>query len=745
MLLSLLLCLSGYLLYLDMTIREAFEGRRFALPARVYARPLELYPGLKVSPAEFGAELKLLGYREAPQPDEPGSYKRTLSGYELTTRDFTFWDGAQAPRSLMLEFQDGRLSRLEDAGTGTPVALARLDPPLIGGIYPGHNEDRALVTLRDVPKDLVNALIAVEDRKFYSHWGIDPRGIARAIVTTLSGGGVQGGSTLTQQLVKNFFLTSERTLRRKFTEVLMAPLLELHYSKDEILETYINEIYLGQDANRAIHGFGLASHFYFDQRLERLELQQIALLVGIVKGPSYYDPRRHAKRALERRNLVLQELARQHYITQKQYVAAKAKPLRVVARPPTGTSPYPAFLDLVHRQLRRDYNEDDLRSEGLRIFTTLDPRVQHVAEHALTRRLGQLEKAKHLPKHSLEGAAVVTSTQTGEVLAVVGGRETRYAGFNRALDARRPIGSLIKPVIYLAALEKPASYTLVTPLDDSELVWRERGIDDWTPHNYDNEFHGSVPLRLALANSFNVATARLGLALGVDNVMWEVERLGVQRELRPHAASLLGANELSPIEVAQIYQTLADSGFRTPLHVIREIVTADGKPLQRFPLRVEQVANPAPVYLLTAALQGVVREGTAKGLRNYLSPDLGVAGKTGTTDDLRDSWFAGFTGDRVAVVWVGRDNNEPTGLSGSSGAMTVWGEMMVQLNPEPLAPPKPENVEIVRIDPDTQLRADGDCPAAVELPFIEGSAPTETSSCERARGKTKSWFRRLFE
>jgi len=763
--LLLLLALSGYLLYLDITIRDAFEGRKFALPARVYARALEVYPGLRLTPDEFTAELHAIGFREAPEPGEPGSYKRTLRGLEFTTREFVFWDGRQASQRLRIEFEDNKVTLLQvRSADDRDLPLLRLEPPVIGGIYPGHNEDRALLKLDQVPRGLIQALIAIEDRKYYSHWGIDPRGIARAVFKTVTGQRIEGGSTITQQLVKNFFLTSKRTLTRKATEVLMALLLEMHYSKEEILETYLNEVYLGQDANRAIHGFGLASHFYFDRPLNRLELHELATLVGMVKGPGVYDPRKKPERALKRRNIVLQEMTRLKYITQAQFVAARQQPLGVVHRAPTGTSPYPAFLQLVHRQLKRDYNEDDLRSEGLRIFTTLDPRTQRLAEQALTTRLAQIERRRKTPARTLEGAVVVTSTQHGEVLALVGGRETRFAGYNRALDAQRPIGSLAKPMVYLTALEQKDQYTLVTLLDDSPLVWRERGTPDWEPRNYDRKFHGQVPLRIALAHSYNVSTARLGIDLGVERILNKLVRFGIERRPPPYASSLLGAFELSPLEVAQLYQTFADGGFRTPLRAIREIVTAEGKPLQRYPLNVEPVAGAAPVYLLTAALQGVVREGTGQALIHWLPAEVRAAGKTGTTDGLRDSWFAGYTGDRVAVVWVGRDDNDPTGLTGASGAMTVWGELMKGLRPEPLKPALPENVELVRIDPVTGRRTAVDCDTAVELPFIKGTAPTESASCptasavkqstggsatgkpvEAAGEKRKSWLRRVLE
>lgn len=731
--LLLLLGLAAYAYYLDVTIREAFDGRKFALPARVYGRALEMYPGVKLTPAQFVDELRAIGSRENPVPDVPGTYRYTLKGVEFTTRDFAFWDGQQPGQRLRVEFADGKVSLLQERGTmDREMPLLRIEPPLIGGIYPGHNEDRALLKLAQVPKPLIDALIATEDRKYYSHWGIDPRGIARALYKTLSGQRIEGGSTITQQLVKNFFLTSERTLTRKANEVLMALLLEVHYSKDEILETYLNEVYLGQDATRAIHGVGLASHFYFDRPIERLQLHEVALLVGMVKGPSVYDPRGKPERALHRRNVVLQEMVKLNAITQEQFTQARQQPLGVVPQAAMGTSPYPAFLQYVQRQLQRDYREEDLRSEGLRIFTTLDPNTQRHAEQALTQRLAQIEKTRKIPANTLEGAVIVSSTQTGEVQAMVGGRQARFAGFNRAIDARRQIGSLAKPIVFLTALETPNKYTLVTPLDDSQLIWRQRGSPDWKPQNYDLKFNDQVPLHTALAKSLNVATARLGIELGVERILDKLPRFGIERRPAPFPSSLLGAYELSPIEVTQMYQTFADGGFRTPLRAIRDIVTADGKPLQRFPLTVVSVAPAGPVYLLTTALQGVVRDGTAQQLSNWVAPEINAAGKTGTTDELRDSWFAGYTGDLVAVVWVGRDDNKSSGLTGSSGAMTVWGEMMKSIQPQPLQPVVPEDIEIVSIEPLSGKRTTEDCMGALRLPFIKASAPAELTECTSA-------------
>src|SRR3954469_11638766 len=416
------LALAGFTLYLDMRVRSEFEGRRFALPARIYARPLEVHVGLHVARDDVEDELRELGYATAPR-DAPGWYVRGENQLEIAIRPFTFWDGAQPARRVRVVFDGGTVTSLVDA-EGKDLPLVRLEPIPIGGIYPAGNEDRLLVRLKEVPPSLVKQLLVTEDRNFYTHHGFDPRGLARAVMS-LGSNRVQGGSTITQQLVKNFFLTPERTITRKVTELMMAVLLEMHYGKIEILETYLNEIYLGQDRDRAIHGVGLAAQFYFGKPVEQLTVAESALLVGSVKGPGVYDPHRHPQRALERRNLVLREAKDQGFITVEQYAQARAGGLAVNPRPTMGTSPYPAFVQLVHRHLRRDYDEADLRSEGLRIFTALDPRAQGAAERALARRLAQFDKDKRFGEPGLEGAIVITDTQSGEVQALVGARDPR--------------------------------------------------------------------------------------------------------------------------------------------------------------------------------------------------------------------------------------------------------------------------------------------------------------------------------
>ena len=741
----LLVVLAGaaWTLYLDIRVRDEFEGRRFALPARIYARPLELHAGLRTPLEAVVQELKDLGYRDVPRESEYGWYVRSAGGLEIAIRPFVFWDGVQAPRRVHVSFEGARVAGVRDA-QGQEVALARLEPIAIGGIYPAGNEDRVLVRLGEVPKHYVQTLLAVEDRHFFTHHGFDLRGIARA-AWSLVQGDLQGGSTLTQQLVKNFFLTPERTIERKITELAMAVLLEMHYSKEEILETYLNEVYLGQDRDRAIHGVGLASQFYFGKEVRHLTIADSALLVGMLKGPAHYDPHKSPKRALERRNLVLRQAKDEGYITLEQYSQARATGIAVSPKPQTGTSPYPAFLQLVHRQLQRDYDEKDLRSEGLRIFTTLDPRAQRAAEASLTKRLEIFDRDKRFGAAGLEGAVVITDPQSGEVQALVGGRDPRFRGYNRALDAVRPVGSLLKPAIYLTALSDPAKYSLLTRIDDGPFVWKSRGAQDWKPANYDHKHHGEVPLRTALAQSYNVAAARLGTDLGVDRVIANVQKLGVDRPMQPYAATLLGATEFSPLDVAQMYQTIATGGFRTPLRAIREVTTQDGVPLKRYALAVEQAFAPEPMYLLTAAMQTVVREGTGQGLAGWLPPALAIAGKTGTTDEQRDAWFAGFTGDRLGVVWIGYDDNRAAKLTGSAAALPVWGEMMAALDPEPLEVPKPDGIERVWIDPESGLRGSG-CPGAVEVPFMQGSAPEGRAPC--ADGQTvervKGFFERIF-
>ncbi len=729
----------GYVFYLDSIVRVQFEGKRWALPAHVYARPLELYPNQKLTSDQFSSELKMLGYRLVSKPREPGTYYQRGGSFIVVTRPFQFWDGEESSQSLRVEFSNGRVLGIWQANDGDVVDLVRLDPPQIGSIYPSHNEDRILVQLDEVPPLLIDALLVVEDRDFFQHHGISPRAILRAMLANFRAGQtVQGGSTLTQQLVKNFFLSSERTLWRKFNEAIMSLLLEWHYEKNEIIEAYINEIYLGQDGRRAIHGFGLASQFYFGQSLNKLKPHQIALLVALVKGPSYYDPRRRPLRASERRNLVLQLLVEQGMLSSETAQLGSKNPPKVLPQNSTRVSRVPAFLDLVRRQLRRDYSEEDINSEGLRIFTTLDPMVQRKTERAMSGQINRLDRGE--ASHKLQGAAVVVNVNDGEIQAVVGGRDPRFAGFNRALDAVRPVGSLINPAVFLTALLNtgrlgPERFTLATLLDDGPLDVDLGAGEHWRPQNFDHKNHSPVLLHDALSHSYNLSTARLGLELGVPAVTQTLKALGAQRPMTEYPALLLGAANFSPLDVAQMYHTLAAGGFRTPLRAIRAVLAANGKPLQRYPLSVTAAFDSKTVFLLNAALRSVTREGTGRSLQQLLPKGLVVAGKTGTTDDLRDSWFAGFSGSHLAVVWLGMDDNQPAGLTGSSGALRVWGNIISQLDTTSLSTELPLDMELAWIDRYTGLRVGEDCPHGLPLPFIDGpdansTVPMEKASCK---------------
>ena len=736
----------AYIVYLDIIVREQFEGKRWELPARVYARPLELYAGRPLSAGQLGQELDRLGYHAVSEPVRPGEYVRRGGTYLIHSRGFTFWDGVEPPQQIRVDFSGDWVDRLVDHAQGSELDLARLDPLQIASIYPTQQEDRQLVRLDQVPPLLVQTLMAVEDRQFYEHFGISLRSLLRAIWVNLRAGGVvQGGSTLTQQLVKNFFLSNERTLTRKFNEAIMALLLEAHYSKNEILEAYLNEVYLGQDGPRAVHGLGLASHYYFERPLDQLEPQQIAMLIGLVKGPSYYDPRKHPQRAQERRNLVLDTLVEQGLLTTEQGRSAKDRPLGVSQRRALAANAHPAFLDLVRRQLYRDYREEDLTSEGLRIFTTLDPLAQTAAETAVSKRLAQIERDRGFPANSLQGALLATAADSAEVLALVGDRNPRAAGFNRALDAARPIGSLVKPAVYLTALMQPQRYTLATWLDDSPLQLKARPGDIWEPGNYDRKFRGPVLLFDALVHSYNVPTVRVGVDMGPDKVVATLRKLGIQGGLSAFPALMLGSADLTPLDVTRMYQTLAAGGFRSPLQAIRAVLTSDNQPLQRYPLQVEQVVDADPVMLVNSTLQAVVREGTAASLGARFGFDGGIAGKTGTTNDLRDSWFAGFTGNQVAVVWVGRDDNQAMGLTGANGALPIWGDYFAEVGVQPLVLTPPERVETVWIDRVSGLRADTGCANAVQLPFIVGSAPEARAPCANDEfSKPIDWLKGLF-
>jgi len=719
-----------YAVKLDAVVRTQFDGKRWALPARVFARPLDLHTGEQLFADHLEEELKLLGYRKIDAPTEMGQYRRKGDQFMINTRGFQFAEDREPSRSVKISVVGGKVAALAYSDGKTPLDLMRLEPVLIGNFYPRRNEDRVLVRQKDVPPTLVRGLIAVEDRKFYEHQGVNPLAIGRALVANLKAGHtVQGGSTLTQQLVKNFYLSNERSWKRKLKEATMAFLLELHYSKQEILEAYMNEIHLGQDGDRAIHGFGLAAQFYFNRPVNELKPDQVALLIGLAKGASEYDPRLHPDRALERRNVVLQVMQQEKVITDQEYQDALKQPLGVTERRPSGATPFPAYLDMVRQQLQRDYKEDDLHSEGLLIFTAMDPIVQLTAEAILQKRVGQLERSQGIKAGKLNAAMVVSTVQGGEVIALVGGRDVRYPGYNHILSAQRQIGSLVKPAIYLTALEDKQKYTLGTRISDGPVTVKIDKHKYWQPSNYENNHLGVITLLKALTLSRNTPAVRLGIGVGLDNVIRTLHELGVTTQIPEYPSILLGAIELTPFEVQQMYQTIAAGGSFSPLRAIRSVMNMQGVVLNRYPLTVKQVASPEAVDLVTYALHNVTVEGTGRSLSTVLPEWKKVAGKTGTTNDEKDSWFAGFSGQHVATVWVGRDDGKAIDMTGAEGALKIWQDFFRVLPTQPLQIENSARLVWVDVDPATGLRFNPACGKAIRMPFARGTQPQKTSYC----------------
>lgn len=722
---------AAYVLQQDDLVRNQFEGKRWALPARVFARPLELYEGQSLSPESLQKELQLLGYSYVTHLVGTGQFSIQKNSFSVQTRGFKFAEDQEISRRIQIDIKKNKIVKLSNTESNESLTLMRLEPVLIGNFYPQHNEDRVLVRLDDITPLLAKGLVAVEDKNYYDHFGVNPKSIVRAVLANAEAGKrVQGASTLTQQLVKNFFLSSEKSYKRKAQEAIMAMLLEVHYDKDEILEAYLNEIYLGQNGKRAVHGFGLASQFYFNKPIKELNTEQVALLIGLAKGPSYYNPRTRPKRAIERRNIVLDVLSREGVISSDSVAQLKAKPLGVSKSAPPSVSPFPSFLELVKKQLQRDYQEKDLNSSGLLIFTSMDPIVQIKAETTLKARIEKLEGSSTKDRDKLNGAMLVSSVQGGEVLAVVGGRDARFAGYNRALSASRQIGSLIKPAVYLAALES-GEYTLATPIDAGPVTVRLSKDKIWQPKNYRAEDLGMVPFEDGLVNSLNTPTVRIGITLGLDQVIKTIQNLGLNRNITPNPSLLLGALQLTPIEVQQMYQTFAAGGTYTPLKAIRSVMNSYGETLKSYPLVVKQVAREESMYLVNYAMNKVTKEGTARYLSNSLPAWKNSAGKTGTTNKNVDSWFAGFTGEHVVSVWVGRDDNKPSGFTGASGALRVWSDFVESIDTKPFKPIKPKTIKFMTVEKTTGLLFNSECGNKSVVPFIVGTEPNEISECVR--------------
>ena len=685
-----------YGVYLDQKIRSRIDGKVWQLPAAVYGRMVNLEPDMSISKNEMVKLLQATQYRQVTKMTRPGEFTVQAKSIEMIRRPFDFPDSKEGQVRARLTFDGDRLETIENMDNDRQFGFFRLDPRLITMLSSANGEQRLFVARNGFPDLLVDTLLATEDRHFYEHDGISLYSIGRAVLANLTAGRtVQGASTLTQQLVKNLFLSSERSYWRKANEAYMAVLMDARYSKDRILELYMNEVYLGQSGDNEIRGFPLASLYYFGRPVEELSLDQQALLVGMVKGASIYNPWRNPKLALERRNLVLRLLQQQQVIDQELYDMLSARPLGV--QPRGGViSPQPAFMQMVRQELQSKLGDKVKDLSGVKIFTTFDSVAQDAAEKAAVEGIPALKKQRKLS--DLETAMVVVDRNTGEVRAMVGGAEPQYAGYNRAMQARRSIGSLAKPATYLTALSQPNLYRLNTWIADAPISLRQPNGQVWSPQNDDRQFSGQVMLVDALTRSMNVPTVNLGMALGLPAITDTWQKLGVPKDqLHPVPAMILGALNLTPIEVAQAFQTIASGGNRAPLSALRSVIAEDGSVLyQSFP-QAERAVPAQAAYMTLWTMQQVVQRGPGRQL-GAKYPGLHLAGKTGTTNNNVDTWFAGIDGREVVITWVGRDNNQPTKLYGASGAMSIYQRYLANQSPVPLNLVAPEDIVDMGVD-----------------------------------------------
>ncbi|MEO8670434.1 MAG: penicillin-binding protein 1B [Tahibacter sp.] len=724
-----------YVLYLDAQVRARFDDLSWETPTRVYARSLDLAAGMPLSAESLLLELGAARYDEVTGARMPGSFMRDGNRFVIARRAFASLDGFEKSLRVEIVLGANQVTSLRDIDSGKALNRVRLDPARIATLYGAEQEERRVAKLGQMPPLLVSGLQAVEDRDFKHHHGIAMGAILRASWANLKAGHVvQGGSTLTQQLVKNLFLDRSQNFLRKGNEALLSLIIEARYDKQRILEAYINEIFLGQQGGQAVHGFAAASEFYFGRELNTLRAPDVALLVGLVQGPSYYDPRRYPERALSRRNLVLQQFNETGLIDPDEYARARATPLTISETPGLPRNRFPGFLDLVRVQLTRDYDDAALRGAGLIVLTTLAPATQMLAERAMDEAMTALGKKQT----DTQAALLVTGAHDGEVQAVIGDRTPDEPGFNRALDARRPIGSLVKPFVYLVALAQPQRYSLASIVEDAPISVPQPNGKTWMPQNSDKEAHGRVTLLDGLNHSYNLATVRLGLLLGVDRVRALLMSFGFTTPINPNPSLLLGAQELSPFEVTQLYQYFAADGHALPVSAVRGVLDLQGRPLHRYGVKPGAGDYVEAARLVSYALQQVTTSGTAHAVADGGMGALHAAGKTGTSDDARDSWFAGYTGAHLAVVWVGRDDNKPTGLMGATGALKIWMALFRKLPTMPLDVRLDQGIEMAWVDPESGHRTQPECRGARRLPFLSGYVPQEEDHC--VLQEIKSWF-----
>ena len=763
-----LVLLSIYTYSLHTIVAERFEGNRWNHPSKIYSDSFILYPGQDIEGIHLVDRLTRLGYREvATPPKSQGEFHLGPDTVQIYLHDFSYPDQDFEGFPILMTLHQGKITEIKNQREDRSLALVELEPELIAAIYNGTWEERNLLQLNEVSPHLIIAVLAVEDSRFYEHRGVDPWSVARAIWVNLKSGAiVQGGSTLTQQLVKNFYLNQERTLVRKINEAMMALLLEMEYSKDEILEAYLNEIYMGQNGMMGIYGIGEAARFYFGKRPLYLTLGESALLAGVINSPNLFSPFEHPERAAERKTHVLERMRKLNMIPHRSFLQAMREEIPDHS-PIAQRREAPYFVDFVRQELGKNYHPSVLASQGLRIFTSLDMQYQKKVEESLQSGLKRLEDhypslLREEPSDRLQGSVVVLQPQTGYIKAMVGGRDYSETQFNRVTQAKRQPGSLFKLFVYAAAISQEASsggspYTPASLLDDSPFILVS-GETTWRPQNYDRNFHGTVTLRTAIEKSLNVATAKLAQEIGIDRVADIAEASGIKSPLARVPSLALGTSEVVPLEMATAYGTIANGGVRVDPLAIKEVVDSEGKVLERRTLEMSQVFTPQQAYLLTHLLTGVVENGTAKSLRRS-GLTIPIAGKTGTSSHYRDAWFVGYTTDLLGLVWVGFDqegsekeegrggHSETVHLTGAQAAIPIWTDVMKDIttdNPseEFMIPP---GIIFREIDPETGLLSTLGCPGGIREAFIKGTEPTQ--SCLRSTRAPRGilqWVRELF-
>jgi penicillin-binding protein 1B len=719
-----------YCWHLSSQIDQRFSGRRWHIPSKVFSDTTLLYPGQQINRTLFIQKLRRLGYRQVDRnPRNKGELYTSASVVKLFLHDLTLLSRHREGVPVRIRFSENRIKSIAHLNTGEPMPILEIEPEEVMLFFGPDREQRRLISIDEVPQHVIDAVLAIEDSRFYQHKGLDPRGILRAIYTNLRHASIrQGGSTITQQLAKNYFLTPKRSFIRKLKELFMSLTIETMYEKNEILEIYLNEIYLGQKASVAVSGIGEASFFYFGKSVMDLSLNEAATIAGLIRGPNYYSPYIHKERCRKRRNMALNAMYEKGWISDEELKTVLPLPIETVGYEAYGKiAPY--FMDYLSHQLKLLYSPDDLSSLGLSIYTTLDTQVQMAAEKALKRGLERLEKSNPAlyrkdPKKRLQGALVVMQPKTGYILAMVGGRDYSLTQFNRITQARRQPGSAFKPFVYLSGLDE---LTPASMLSNEPITYEVDG-KEWRPHNYTAMVVKHVSMRQALAKSINIATVYLAMKVGLDKIVSTAKQFEFSTPLKPYPSIALGSSEVIPLELSRAYCVFAADGVLPYPLSLKEVLDENGEILEQRHMSIRQVITPAKAFIMSSLLRSVVETGTARSMR-AMGISFPVGGKTGTTNDYRDAWFVGYTPDILALIWVGFDNNDSISASGAGAALPIWANLMNAL-PQYVSGDwfkmPPGVVQDTVCSESGQLALKNRCPQPVEEYFLAGHVPSDT-------------------